>query len=150
MSEMIPPPPQSEYTIRRDGNPGCLIQALWFIFIGWWLGLFSLGLAWFFNITIIGLPVGLWILNGLPMVIALQSPEHLVVTSSVNGKPVTREQGLPQHNFFLRALFFIFIGWWWSLVWLLIAYLLCATILLLPLGLWMFRLTPFMTTLKRY
>jgi hypothetical protein len=35
-------------------------------------------------------------------------------------------------------------------VWLLVAYLLCATILLLPVGLLMFRFVPLMTTLKRY
>jgi uncharacterized membrane protein YccF (DUF307 family) len=60
------------------------------------------------------------------------------------------EGGLPQYPFILRALYFIIIGWWWSFIWLLVAYLFCATIILLPLGLLMFRQAPFMTTLKRY
>jgi uncharacterized membrane protein YccF (DUF307 family) len=67
-----------------------------------------------------------------------------------NGQPVMQASGLPQYNLILRAAYFVLIGWWWSAVWLIVAYLLCATILLLPIGLLMFRYMPFMTTLKRY
>ncbi len=45
---------------------------------------------------------------------------------------------------------FIFVGWGWSLVWTILSYLACLTIIGLPLGLLMFRLAPAMTTLKRY
>jgi uncharacterized membrane protein YccF (DUF307 family) len=50
----------------------------------------------------------------------------------------------------LRSIYFIFIGWWWSAIWLAMAYFLCVTVILIPLSLEMFRLIPFMTTLKRY
>jgi uncharacterized membrane protein YccF (DUF307 family) len=137
------------YTFRRSGNPGCLLQLLWFVFIGWWLGLAALVFAWICNITIIGLPLGLAILNNLPLVIALQTPTSQVVVGAGGGSGVV-EGGLPQYPFILRALYFVLIGWWWSFIWLLVAYLFCATIILLPLGLLMFRQAPFMTTLKRY
>jgi uncharacterized membrane protein YccF (DUF307 family) len=137
------------YTFKRAGNPGCLLQILWFVFIGSWLGLIALVVAWILNVTIIGLPLGLAILNNLPIFIALQSPTSQVVVRSGDARSVV-EGGLPQYNFLLRALYFLVIGWWWSLIWLLVAYLFCATIILLPLGLVMFRMTPFMTTLKRY
>lgn len=138
------------YTFRREGSPGCLWQILWFIFIGWWLGLIALAAAWFLNITIVGLPLGLAILNRLPMFVALQTPTTQVILRSAGGRSSLLESGLPQYNFFLRALYFLLIGWWWSLIWLLVAYLFCASVILLPLGIVMFRLTPFMTTLKRY
>ena len=141
---------QTTTVYRPSYGPGCLLQLLWFIFIGWWLGLWAIGIAWLLNITIIGLPLGLLILNNIPMVIALQSPSREVQAVTEDGKTVVGSRSLEQHNIFLRALYFIVIGWWFSLIWLLIAYLLCATIFLLPIGLLMFRLTPFLTTLKRY
>lgn len=141
---------QSTTIYRPSYSPGCLLQLLWFIFIGWWLGLWAIGLAWLLNITIIGLPLGLLILNNIPLVIALQTPKKEVQAVTEDGKTILGERSLPQYNFFLRALYFIFIGWWFSLLWLVVAYLLCATIFLLPIGLLMFRLTPFLTTLKRY
>jgi uncharacterized membrane protein YccF (DUF307 family) len=140
----------STLSIQRENSPGCLIQALWFIFIGWWLGAISIIFAWFLNITIIGLPLGMAILNNIPMILALQSPKREIQAARVGGNTVIIESRLRQHNFVLRMIYFLLIGWWWSAIWLAIAYLLCATIILIPIGLKMFRLTPFMTTLKRY
>jgi uncharacterized membrane protein YccF (DUF307 family) len=148
-SEMQPQSPPL-YAFEREGGPGCLLQLVWFIFIGWWLGLGAILLAWLLNITILGLPLGLLILNNIPKIIALQGPRREYAVITQDGRPVLRASGLPQINFFLRALYFVLIGWWWSAVWLLVAYLLCATILLLPVGLIMFRFVPLMTTLKRY
>ena len=134
---------------NRD-EPGCLIQVVWFIFIGWWLGGLAISLAWFLNAIIIGLPLGMAILNNIPKILALQNPERYIKTISQDGKLYVVRADAPQYNFFLRALFFLLIGWWWSGVWLAFAYLLCATIILLPFGLGLFRFAPFMTTLRRY
>jgi uncharacterized membrane protein YccF (DUF307 family) len=129
---------------RRE--PGCLIQALWLIFVGWWAGGIATSVAWFLNVTIIGLPIGLAILNNLPTILALQSPVQVVYTryGSIG------IQELRQYPFIVRAIYFLLIGWWWSGVWLSIAYALSVTIILLPFALSMVRRTPFMTTLKRY
>ena len=146
----IETPTQSSTTIQRESGPGCIIQALWFIFIGWWLGAIALAIAWFLNITIIGLPIGLAILNNIPRILSLQPPRREFQVMHARGETRITESDLPQRNFFLRALYFVLIGWWWSAIWLVIAYLLCVTIILIPLSLEMFRLAPFMTTLKRY
>ncbi len=146
----LPAPATPTIILQRSGEPGCLIQILWFIIIGWWLGGLAISLAWVLNLTIIGLPLGMLILNNIPKILALQNPEKYLKTISQDGKVTIVETNMPQFNFFLRALFFLLIGWWWSGIWLAIAYALCATILLLPIGLWMFRLTPLMTTLRRY
>ncbi|MGW8143202.1 MAG: YccF domain-containing protein [Anaerolineales bacterium] len=134
----------------KESGPGCLIQALWFIFIGWWLGGLAMVLAWFMNVTIIGLPFGMLILNNIPRILSLQPPRRELIVTNSDGKIRISERNLHQRNFFLRVIYFVFIGWWWSAIWLLTGYLLCITILLIPLSLEMFRLTPFMTTLKRY
>jgi uncharacterized membrane protein YccF (DUF307 family) len=40
-------------------------------------------------------------------------------------------------------------GWWFSAIWMATAYLLCLSIIGLPLGFWMFDLTPTVVSLKR-
>jgi uncharacterized membrane protein YccF (DUF307 family) len=142
--------PEQITTIQRSAAPGCLIQALWFVFIGWWLGALSIAAAWFLNITIIGLPLGMAILNNIPRFLSLQPPRKEFQVIQSNGNTFLAAANLPQRNFLLRAFYFLIVGWWWSAIWLLIAYLLCITVILIPLSLQMFRLTPFMTTLKRY
>jgi len=149
-SELTQSTSQPVTTSKRSNGPGCLLSTLWFIFFGWWLGIISIVAAWLMNITIIGLPLGLFILNHLPFVLILQPPstQEEVITSS--GEVEMHARAIPQINFFLRAIYFILAGWWWSLIWLLLAYLVCLTIIGLPLGILMFRLVPAMTTLKRY
>ena len=142
--------PENLHTIEKSYGPGCLIQVLWFVFIGWWLGALSIAVAWFLNLTIIGLPLGMAILNNIPQILSLQPPKREYKVYQFDGKTILAESGLIQRNFFIRSLYFLFIGWWWSAFWLLTAYLLCITVILIPLSLQMFRLTPFMTTLKRY
>lgn len=141
---------QPTVTVRKAGEPGCLIQSLWFLFVGWWLGSLAISLAWALNVTIIGLPLGMAILNNIPKLLALQNPERYVQVVSRDGRTYVRESDLPEHPFLLRALFFLLIGWWWSGIWLGVAFVLCATIILLPVGLGMFRRAPAMTTLERY
>ena len=146
----IETPTQTSTTIQREFGPGCLIQALWFIFIGWWLGAIAIAIAWFLNITIISLPIGLSILNNIPRILSLQPPRREIQVMHVGGETRITESSLSQRNFLLRAFYFVFIGWWLSAIWLVVAYILCITVILIPLSLEMFRLTPFMTTLKRY
>jgi len=136
-------------TEARRG-PGCLVQILWFLFIGWWLGGILIAIAWLLNVSIIGLPLGIAILNNIPKVVALQEPTILLQTVERHGRTVIVESDLPQLNFWLRAIYFVLVGWWWSGLWLALAYALCATFILMPVGLSMFRMTPAMTTLRRY
>jgi len=136
-------------TEARRG-PGCLVQILWFLFIGWWLGGILIAIAWLLNVSIIGLPLGIAILNNIPKVVALQETTILLQTVEQHGRTVIVESDLPQLNFWLRAIYFVLVGWWWSGLWLALAYALCATIIFMPIGLSMFRMTPAMTTLRRY
>jgi uncharacterized membrane protein YccF (DUF307 family) len=136
--------------VNRRKGPGCLIQALWFIFVGWWLGIVVIVIAWLLNITIIGLPLGLSLLNNIPKVLTLREGETRISTITRGETTVISEIDLPQRNFFLRAAYFLLIGWWWSGIWLAIAYSFCAVVILMPVGFKMFELTPAMTTLRRY
>ena len=142
--------PETTVVTTHRANPGCLVSALWFIFFGWWVGGIAILFAWLFSVTIIGLPLGLFIINNLPMILLLQPPGSQQITKNTPTGSYIEESGLPQYNFFLRALYFVLVGWWWSFIWTVLAYVVCLTIIGLPLGMLMFRLLPGMTTLKRY
>lgn len=142
--------PQTVVFQRTSGEPGCLIQILWWLFIGWWLGALAMAVAWFLNVTIIGLPFGMAILNNIPMILALQNPTKWFKVVPGQGLPVVTQTDLPQYSFWLRTAYFIFIGWWWSAIWLATAYFFCFIFIMMPVGFLMFRLTPAMTTLRRY
>jgi uncharacterized membrane protein YccF (DUF307 family) len=131
----------SQPVVAVKQGPGCLIQVLWFVFIGWWLGSFAVTAAYFMFVFIVTIPVGIAILNNIPKIMALREPSKLV---SPYGQVNT-----PQHNIFLRALWFIFVGWWLSAIVMTIAYALCMTIIGLPIGFLMFDWVPGILTLRR-
>lgn len=136
----------------QEQGPGCLIRILYFLLVGLWLGGIVTVAAWVLNITIIGLPLGLWLLNRLPQIMTLKPVKRQARVMVVDGKVSYRESGLPQPPFLLRALYFILIGWWFSALWLGLAWLLTGLSLGLglPLAFWMFDQTPAITTLARY
>lgn len=122
-----------------------LLRFVWFILIGWWLGQIAIAIAWFFNVTIIGLPIGLFIINRLPMIITLRPP-------SVDWDPVGDVyHAVPklQLSFLVRALYFVLIGWWLSLFWLEVAYVLLLPIVTIPISFFMFSKSAAVTTLRR-
>jgi len=117
-----------------------------------WLGGIVTIAAWVLNITIIGLPLGLWLLNRLPQIMTLKPAPIQGKVTIVDGKVIYRQSTLPARPFLLRALYFLLIGWWFSLIWLIMAWLLTGLSLGLglPLAFWMFDQVPALTTLARY
>lgn len=136
--------------IETQRNPGCLLQILWFAFIGWWLGQAWMVVAWILMVTIIGIPLGVAMLNKLPKVIAFREPTRKVmIRTSQDGQMTQRELEPPQVNILLRALYFLLVGWWLSAVWMEAAYAVSLTVIGLPIGFWMFDQVPAILSLKR-
>lgn len=48
-----------------------LVRAIWFFVLGWELGLLVFVVGYLFILTIIGIPIGLFLLNAVPMVLTL-------------------------------------------------------------------------------
>lgn len=133
----------------KENNPETpfLLRAIWFFVFGWELTGIWILVAWALNASIIGLPLGLWMIDRVPQVLTLKARPGILVTDLGNG----RSQFLPASNvpFLIRAVYFVLIGWWFSLLWAVLAYLLCATIIGLPLGIVMLNGLPAVTTLGR-
>jgi len=92
------------------------VRALYFFFIGWWAGLIWLNIGYFFVLTVIGLPIGLLMLNRLPLVMTLKPASQSVninITGSITNINIS---GAQQTNFLLRVLYFVFVGWWAGLI----------------------------------
>ena len=134
--------------ISTRRGPGCLLELLWFIFIGWWLGQAAIAVAYVCMVTIIGIPIGIAILNNLPMIIALRpASADLVVSATPGGQTVVT--GRPQLPFVVRALWFIVFGWWLAALWIEAAYFLCAIVIGLPFAFWMFDRVAAVLTLRQ-
>lgn len=137
-------------TINTKKNPGCLVQILWFAFIGIWLGQVWTVIAWIMMVTIIGIPVGVMMINKLPWIIALrQEPVKVQVTHREDGSLSEQELAPKQANFFLRAIYFVLVGWWLSALWMELAYALCLTVIGLPVGFWMYDRVPAILSLHK-
>ena len=132
--------------VPQRSGPGLLIRALYFILFGWWFSAIWAAVAWVLCVTIIGLPLGLYMLNRLPQVVTLRPARtNLMVTET--GYVV--EVPVRQRPFPLRAVYFLLIGWWLSAIWIVLAWVLHASIIGMVIGFWMFNRVPAIITLGR-
>ncbi|WP_254766407.1 YccF domain-containing protein [Salinilacihabitans rarus] len=53
------------------GQPSLVVRAIYFVLVGWWLSWFWANLAALLAITVVGLPVAIWMANRLPYVTSL-------------------------------------------------------------------------------
>ena len=128
---------------EQSSRPGCLLQLLWFVFVGWWLGLLWVTLAWLMCVSIIALPLSITMLNRVPQIIALRGRRLVQVIPGAGVRDV------PQINPIIRVIYFLLIGIWLSALWMVVAYALCLTIIGLPFGFLMFDAVPVIVSLKR-
>ncbi len=121
-------------------QPGCLVQFLFFIFIGWWLVAAAVSIAYLLFLTIIGIPFGVKIINKVPYLMALRNTDPAISYGRHETKQV---------NILVRIIWFFLLGWELTAMWLGIAYILCCTIIGMPIGFWMFDKAPAILTLHK-
>ena len=124
--------------------PNLILRVIWFLLVGWWLtGVLSV-VAWALNTTIIGLPLGLWVINRLPLAATLRpSSARYSVDDGIF------QSAVAQHPFLLRTIYFLLVGWWLSGLWMGVAYVLLLTIVGMPGAFWMYGRIGAVTTLYR-
>ena len=107
--------------------PNLVLRVIWFLVVGWWLTAILSVVAWALNATIIGLPLGLWLINRMPLAATLRPANSQYRVENGVLRPSTE-----QHPLLLRAIYFVLIGWWLSGLWMLVAYALLLTIVGMP------------------
>lgn len=127
--------------VQVQRQPGCLIQLLFFVFIGWWLGSFAVSLAYILFVLVVTIPLGVKIVNRIPYLMALRQP---AVNLTPWGAVPTQQRSL-----LVRSVWFLLLGWWLAALWMGLAYLLCLTIIGMPAGFWMFDRAPAVLSLRR-
>jgi uncharacterized membrane protein YccF (DUF307 family) len=131
-------------------GPGLLVRALWFFFIGTWLSWLAIAVAYLCCLTIVGLPVGFWIFNRLPVILTLRPRTDIRMTQVVDGITYVSGGGVAQRPLWLRAIWFVLVGWWFGAIYMAVAWLLCVILITLPVGLWLFNRVGAVMTLLRY
>ncbi len=122
-----------------------ILRVIWFFVLGWELTAAWILIAWALNATIIGLPLGVWMIDRVPQVLTLKARPGAYVTENGGRRTYIT---VNQPPFLIRALYFLVIGWWFSLIWATLGWLLCLTIIGLPLGVVMLNTLPAVTTLQ--
>jgi len=141
---------QQIIVVNEASGPGCLVRVLWFVLVGWWLGLIVSGVAWLLVITIILLPLGLMMINKLPAVMTLKPASQRVQVVEQGDTMVVSQVEEQQRSFLVRALYFVFVGWWFCGLWMATAYTFVILLVTIPIAFWMYDRVPAVTTLRRY
>lgn len=134
----------------NDNQPPLILSIIWFLVIGWWASAIWIHVAWFLNVLILTMPIGLLMLNMVPRVTTLREPSRGYPVAPGTEGSLTRAVPIRQHAFLIRAGYFLVIGWWLSLLWVYGASALAASIIGLPVSFWMYNRVPAVTTLRRY
>ena len=123
-----------------------VVRAAWFLLVGWWATGVWLSVAWVLLVLVVTIPIGIKMINMVPLVLSLKPPSREFVTRSGQGAVQSRAQrSLP-----VRAVWFLLVGWWASGVWMAVAYALTLSIVGIPVAIWMYGKLPAIVSLYRY
>lgn len=135
--------------VEARPEPNILIRALWFIFLGWWLSGWAVLLAIVLQLTLIGIPAAVWLINRIPQITTLRSSRRLAVSQSAGGVTVVGYADREQLPWWIRTIYYVLVGWWATSIWMVLAWITSVTLILMPLGFWMYGQTGAIQTLRR-
>lgn len=141
--------PQIHLALRSRRTP-FVLRAIWFLFIGWWLTGLIIALGYIAMLTVLGIPLALFLFHRIPQALTLRERTQSLKYETRGDATYITEGTMPQHAWYLRAFFFLLVGWWFGGVWLVVAYILSILILTLPVGVMMFNRAGAAFTLQRH
>jgi uncharacterized membrane protein YccF (DUF307 family) len=125
--------------------PNIILRAAWFLLVGWWLTPVVLFVGWLLHVPIVTIPLGVKLVNQTPRVLTLKPP------SEVSGlRDPDAADPDSQYPLLVRAVWFVFVGSWLSLAWVVVAALFAVTVVGLPVSIWLLNRLPFVLSLYRY
>ncbi len=149
MSDVAQPTGPKSVVTQEKRGPNFFVRVLWYIFIGWWLTGISLVVGYLAGLTIIGLPLAFWIFNRTGTLLTLRPRSQTTTIAETDEGATVTQEGARQRPLWLRAVWFVLVGWWAALIWMIFAYLLCLTIIGIPIGIMMLNRLPAVFTLHR-
>jgi uncharacterized membrane protein YccF (DUF307 family) len=139
---------QTTITTARSG-PNFLLRVVWYLLIGWWLTGISLAVGYLAGLTVIGLPIAFWVFNRTGTILTLRPRTKTTTTVESGGVTTVTREHRKQRSLLLRAIYFVLIGWWAALIWMIVSYLISLTIIGIPVGIMMLNRLPEIYTLHR-
>lgn len=149
MSDLAEPTGPKTVVTHGKRGPNFFLRALWYIFIGWWLTGISLAVGYLAGLTVIGLPLAFWIFNRTGTLLTLRPRSQTTTVVEAGETTAVSYQGAKQRPLWLRAIWFVLVGWWAALIWMTVAYLISLTIIGIPIGIMMLNRLPEVYTLHR-
>jgi uncharacterized membrane protein YccF (DUF307 family) len=141
--------PPSSVTAAQPKGRNFLVRVLWYVFIGWWLTGIALGVGYVAGVTVIGLPLAFWIFNRTGTLLTLRPRSQVASVRTDAGVTQVEYAHREQRPLWLRAVYFVLIGWWLALLWMILAYVVSLTVIGIPLGIMMLNRLPAVFTLQR-
>ena len=93
-------------------------------------------LATVLQLTIIGIPGAIWVINRIPQIMTLKSSRRLQVSSNDSGVTVVGYSDKEQRRWWVRAIYYVLVGWWVTYIWLLLLWVAGILIITLPISFW--------------
>lgn len=121
-------------------------RAVWFVFAGSWLACLWVVATWLVLCTVIGRTVAARMLDLMPSVLTLRPATAAVQRWQALG-PASPPMLSGASG--VRVAYFLLVGWWASLVWMILAYVISLTAVGIPVGNRMFALTPAIAYLQQ-
>jgi uncharacterized membrane protein YccF (DUF307 family) len=147
-----PLPPASTIILRQPKTTqhAFIVRAIWFLLVGWWLSYLVIALGYFLILLIITAPLGIMMLNFVPQALTLRQRTRDFEMVEQGGIATIQNGHVAQRPFWQRALYFIFIGWWFGALWASLGWAFCVLILTFPLGVWMLNRIGAVVSLHRH
>jgi len=144
---------QNTTVVIVEGGNGVnlLVRVIWFLLVGWWAaGVVSL-LGWLLLLPVVTIPLGLAMLNAVPKIATLKEPKTTWQVNRVEGVTVVNRGAVAvaQHPFWMRAAWFVVIGWWLTGLVLAMAYVFAVLPFFWPLACVLYDRVPVLLTLRR-
>jgi uncharacterized membrane protein YccF (DUF307 family) len=136
---------------QEDTSPSIVVRGVYFLLFGWWASGVWLSIAWMLNLTIVGMPLGIKMINYVPKIVSLK--DRTIETDRAvdeDGNVTITQETSEQYSLPLRAAYFLLVGWWASGVWMFFAWVASVTVVGLPLAVWMYDRLPFVVSLYKY
>lgn len=135
--------------VNTPQQPSLLVQGVWFLFVGWWASQLAILTAYLLILSIVGMPLGVMILNRLPGIVALRGPKKELTVRQVNGTTFISHEQRPQYKFWIRAVYFLLCGWWLGLLLVEISWVFMLTLIGLPVAVLIYDYIPRVVSLRR-